>query len=186
MLPGRSLAPHGGLEGGPFFFPDICGLWRDAWPPSGSHHGGWRAAFCPGNATIMATNEYTWPPSGSHHGAGGRLCVPICGYATIMPTTMLPFSSHHGGWRAAFCPDMRPLCRRPCCPSAPITGAGGRLFVPDMRPSWRQGEHALLRSRRPSSMLIKETVDHMLPQELRTVATQMDPIQEAPEHSTGS
>ena len=46
-------------------------LWLPLW--------GWRAAFCPGNATIMATNEDTWPPSGSIMGLQGGL-VPICGH----------------------------------------------------------------------------------------------------------
>ena len=69
-------------------------------------------------------------------------------------------------------------------PLAPISGLEGGLLSPTCA---GYGDKAnMLRSRRPSSAPIKETLDHMLPQELRTVATQMDPIQEAPEHSTGS
>ena len=47
----------------------------DTWPPSGSHIGGWRAAFCPGICALCRR----WPPSGSITGLEGGLLSPKCG-----------------------------------------------------------------------------------------------------------
>ena len=87
---------HHGAGGRPFC-PGICGLWRrcdDMRPPSGSHIGGWRAAW------IMTTNDDPWPPSGSHIGAGGRPFVPVSADYHKYAALWLPYR----GWRATFCP----------------------------------------------------------------------------------
>ena len=47
------LAPISGAGGRPFV--PVSADYDDAWPSSGSHYGGWRAAFCPRYAAIMAT-----------------------------------------------------------------------------------------------------------------------------------
>ena len=63
-------------------------------------------------------------------------------------------------------------------------GAGGRPFVPI---SVDYGdEHDRSSSQHHVGTHRKETMEHMLPKELRTVATQFDPIPEVPEHETGS
>ena len=134
--------------GGRPFFPAMWPLWRDAWPPSGSHHGGLEGGL------LSRICE--------HYGDHGRPLAPYRGWRAAFCPAMrslwrqawLP-SSSHGGWRAAFCPGY-----------AVIMATYIRIATSTQRTHKRN--------------------DHMLPQELRTVATQMDPIQEAPEHSTGS
>ena len=124
--PGRERTPR-----------QIANLTTTAGPLSGSPRGGWRAALFP-----RISVDY-----GETH---GRPLAPIMGgwRAACFPRKCADYDDKHGcppaphgGWRAAFCPDMRPLWRRTKThgrPLAPIMGAGGRLFVPDMRPLWRR------------------------------------------------
>ena len=128
-LPGRSLAPYPG----------------------------WRAALFPGYLRIMATNEHRWPLSDSHHGGlEGGLFSPISADYGDERTRMAALWLHYEAGGRPFSPEMRRLCRRPCCPPAPHHGGWRAAFCPDMRRLWRQGEYAMLRSRRPSSAPIKE------------------------------
>ena len=67
--------------GGRLFVPDAWSLWRRPCCPPAPHHGDWRAAFCPGNAPIMATSML--PFSSPSRGLGGGF---LSRYASIMAT----------------------------------------------------------------------------------------------------
>ena len=105
-LPGRSLAPISGLEGG----------------------------LLSRYLRIMATNEDTWPLSGSIMGLEGGF---LSRYVANMARRMAALWLHIGAGGRPFVPDMRPLWRRPCCPPAPLRGWRAAV-CPDMRRLWRR------------------------------------------------
>ena len=147
---GRSLAPLSGLEGG-LLSRYVAIMARR--PPSGSHHGGWRAAFCPDICACCRS----WPPSGSITGLDGGLLSQICDhYGDDHAALQLPL----WGWRAAFCPGYATIMTTTMARNMPTVLASTKQHI---------------------DVNNIKMIDHMLPKELRSVATQLDPIQEASE-----
>ena len=123
----------------------------DMRPPSGSHIGGWRAAFCPRYLRIMTTMAALWLPlrgleggllsrTSADYDDHGRPLAPILGlegglfpgYATIMATIMLPSSSIsglEGGFLSRYLRIMTTMAALWL-----HNGAGGRPFVPEYAP----------------------------------------------------
>ena len=157
---------------------------RSVCVPAGANHCRERT---PRQIAILATcyRAALW----LHHGAGGRPFVPdICGLWRRTMTCGRPLAPTGAGGRpfvpvSAHYDDAWP-------PSGSIMGAGGRPFVPEYAPMpttmARNMPTVLASTKQHIEANNIKMINHMLPKELRSVATQLDPIQEAPEHSTCS
>ena len=96
-----------GLEGG--LLSRKCDHYGETHGRPLAPYWGWRAAFCPENATIMARRmDALWLPSWGLE--GGLLSRKCDHYGEMHDRPLAPYR----GWRAAFCPGFCGLWRQGC------------------------------------------------------------------------